>query len=418
MSGLTPKRRIVVLGGGFAGLWSAAGAARQLDALGIAPHEVGVTLVSRDAWHAIRVRNYESDLRSVRVPLDTVLAPIGVERVEAVVQGIDLRQRTVHVQTAAGPRTLAYERLVFALGSELVRPALAGLAEHAFDVDTFAAADRLDAHLRGLPSRPAGPGQYTVVVIGAGLCGIEVAAELPGRLRAILEAARAPGPLRVVLADGGPRIGSNMGEGACRVIEQALGELGVQTRTGVSVLAIDVAGVVLAGGETIPAATTVWCAGMRAHPLTRLVPVEHDRLGRLPVDARMQVQGVADVFAAGDAAWCLVDGAHASVMSCQHSRPMGRFAGHNVVCDLFGLPMLALDIGWYVTVLDLGAWGAVYTQSWDRVVATTGAPAKRTKQTINRQRIYPPLTGSRREILDAAAPVVEPSPALYPAPTA
>ena len=132
----------------------------------------------------------------------------------------------------------------------------------------------------------------------------------------------------------------------------------------------------------------------------------------------MQVQGVADVFAAGDAAWCLVDGVHASVMSCQHSRPMGRFAGHNVVCDLFGLPMLALDIGWYVTVLDLGTWGAVYTQGWDRVVATTGTQAKRTKQAINRQRIYPPLTGSRREILDAAAPVVEPAPALYPAPAA
>ena len=64
-------------------------------------------------------------------------------------------------------------------------------------------------------------------------------------------------------------------------------------------------------------------------------------------------------FAAGDSASLLVDGTHTSVMSCQHARPMGRFAGYNVVADLVGEPMLPLQIDWYVTVLDLGPWGAV-----------------------------------------------------------
>src|SRR5262245_28367633 len=96
---------------------------------------------------------------------------------------------------------------------------------------------------------------------------------------------------------------------------------------------------------------------MRANLLTRLFPVEHDRLGRIPVDTFMRVKGVANVFAAGDVAWAMMDDRHASVMSCQHGRPMGRFAGNNVVCDLFGLPMLPLRIAWDVTVLDLGSWG-------------------------------------------------------------
>ncbi len=87
----------------------------------------------------------------------------------------------------------------------------------------------------------------------------------------------------------------------------------------------------------------------------------------------------------------MMDDRHASVMSCQHGRPMGRFAGHNVVCDLFGLPMLPLRIGWYVTVLDLGPWGAVYTEGWDRHVVAKGTAAKKTKQIINRQRIYPAI---------------------------
>jgi NADH:ubiquinone reductase (H+-translocating) len=157
----------------------------------------------------------------------------------------------------------------------------------------------------------------------------------------------------------------------------------------------------------------VWCAGMQAHPLTSCFPVERDRLGRLPVDACLKVKGMPAEFAAGDVAWLPIDGAHLSVMSCQHGRPMGRFAGHNVVSDLLGQPMLPLTIDWYTTILDLGPWGAVYTQEWDRRVAAKGAAAKRTKELINRQRIYPPRSRDRREILDAAAPVVQKPPGLF-----
>ena len=100
-------------------------------------------------------------------------------------------------------------------------------------------------------------------------------------------------------------------------------------------------------------------------------------------------------------------------MSCQHGRPMRRFAGHNVVCDLLGLPMLPLKIDWYTTILHLGPWGAVCTAGWDRHVATTGVDSKRTKELINRQRIYPPRSGDRREILDAAAPVIQAPPPFF-----
>ena len=112
-------------------------------------------------------------------------------------------------------------------------------------------------------------------------------------------------------------------------------------------------------------------------------------------------------FAGGDAAWLPIDGSRPCVMSCQHGRPMGRFAGHNVVCDLLGQPMLPLRIAWYTTILDLGPWGAVCTSGWDRHVATAGAAAKRFKIMINRERIYAPRSGDPREILEAAAPIVQ-----------
>jgi NADH dehydrogenase len=288
-----------------------------------------------------------------------------------------------------------------------------GLAEHSFDVDTYSGAVRLNTHLESLPGLPESLGQFTVVVVGAGLTGIEAATEMPGKLRAVLAQANTTRPFRVILADHQPWVGSDLGESARPVIEEALAALRIETRLGIDIASISPSGVMLTSGEEIPAATVVWCAGMRANPLTRLFPVEHDHFGRIPVDAFMRVTGVANVFAAGDVAWAMMDDSHASVMSCQHGRPMGRFAGHNVVCDLFGRPMLPLRIVWYVTVLDLGPWGAVYTEGWDRQVVTKGEAAKQTKQVINCQRIYPPLTRNRREILAAAAPVVQRPPETY-----
>ncbi len=407
-------QRILVLGGGFAGLWSALAAARQLDQLGLGPGAVEVLLVNRDAFHAIRVRNYEPDLTPLRVPLERVLGPAGVRWLVGEVGGIDPTARTVSVQTAAGPQVLAYDRLVFALGSELRRPQVPGLAAHGLDVDTFGGASRLAAYLETLAERPDGPGRFTAVVVGAGLTGIEAACELPARLRAVRERAGVAGAVRVLLVDHNPRVGSDMGEAARPVIEEALAAIGVECRLGVRVDGLDGSEIRFDSGEVIPTRTVIWCAGMRASPLAAGCGVPTDALGRLPVDADLRVEGLNGVFAAGDSARLALEDGHTSVMSCQHSRPMGRFAGHNAVCDLLGLPLLPLRIDWYTTILDLGPWGALYTEGWDRRVVATGESAKRTKRLINGQRIVPPLNGDRAAILAAAAPVIQRPPPVEP----
>ena len=92
-------QRILVLGAGFAGLWSAIGAARRLDQLGIGPDRIEVTVVNRTAWHSIRVRNYEADLDQTRLPLDEILGPIGVHHVEGEVTDIDFSARRVACST-------------------------------------------------------------------------------------------------------------------------------------------------------------------------------------------------------------------------------------------------------------------------------------------------------------------------------
>jgi NADH:ubiquinone reductase (H+-translocating) len=396
-------KRVLVLGSGFAGLWAALGAARRLDELGASQGAVDVTVVSSRPFHDIRVRNYEADLSPCRIPLQDLLDPTGIGQITAVVTGIDASAATV--STADGA-TLGYDRLVLALGSSVAKPDLPGLAEFGYDIDTYDGAMRLQAHIRDLAARPADPATATAVVVGAGLTGIEIATELPVMLSDALGVTP-----RVILVDHNPHVGSDMGDSARPVIEEALAQNDVEAMTGVGVTAVGERSVTLSSGDVVPAATVVWCAGMRANPLTAHFGVPRDRLGRLPVDDFLRVEGVDGVFAAGDVAVARMDDEHLSVMSCQHGRPMGRYAGYNVISDVLGAPMLPLRIPWYVTVLDLGPAGAVYTEGWDRQVVSTGATAKATKRVINGERIYPPLTGDRAALLAAAAPELQAAPA-------
>ena len=219
---------------------------------------------------------------------------------------------------------------MLALGSELVRPDIPGLAANAFDVDTYSAAVRLNAHIAALSTNPMSSGRSTVVVVGAGFTGIEVATEMPSKLGRAIPA----GENRVVLVDHSPVLGATIGAQARPVILRgARWRLRIETRLGSKVTAVDASGIAFASGEIIPAQTIVWCIGMRASPLAAMLPGTLDRHGRVEADPFMRVAGLADVFAAGDVACSLVDGIHPTVMSCQFARPMGRFAGHNVVAD-------------------------------------------------------------------------------------
>jgi NADH dehydrogenase len=401
--------RIVVVGGGFAGVWSALSAARHLEqrcAAGAATRQVEVLLISADRYLTIRPRLYESDVHDLRVPLESVLTPVGVRHVEGFVTRIDAAARTVTVQVGKDPTTLSFDRLVLAAGSQIDLPPLHGLTEHAFTVDTYTDAQRLDEHLRALPRHGDDPHALSAVVIGAGFTGIEVAAELVGRLRDIAERAGYRRAVEVTLVGSRPELGRDIGPRARPFIEQALRDLGVHLRLGAPAVEITASGVTLSTGQRLAGSTTVWAGGLRANPLARHLGVATDELGRVPVDACLRVSGVDHVFAAGDVARAFADVDQPTLMSCQHAIPLGKFAGNNAAADLLGGELMPYRQPDYVTCLDLGEAGALFTRGWDRTVLFTGAIGKRLKEQINQRDIYPPLTGRREDLLEAARPEV------------
>lgn len=191
------------------------------------------------------------------------------------------------------------------------------------------------------------------------------------------------------------------------MISQASLELGVEWRLNSEIKAIDESGLTLKNGEHIASSTVILTVGVQASPLTRQIPGERDPQGRLHVDQHLRVIGQNAVYATGDVAFASTDdqGNHA-LMTCQHAIMLGRFVGHNVAADLIGIDPLPYRQVNYVTCLDLGAWGAVYSEGWDQVVKFTQEEGKKIKVSITNELIYPPQ--AEREVAFAAADPLAP----------
>ncbi len=369
---------IIIVGGGFAGLWAALGAAHELSCGDV---DRPVCLYSLDHYLTIRPRLYEANARELRVDLRHTLDPLGVMIAEDRVVGIDRAHSSI--ETESGKRH-QFDQLVLACGSQVRNLAING-SEHLFDIDTWSGAVRLEDHLH---ANPAG----TVVVIGAGFTGIELALELRSRL----------GPATdIILTDQAGVVGPELGAGPRPVIEAALAEANIEVKLGVQVDRVEEQRLYFDTGEIVETVTVVNNTGLVSSPLTALIHAPRDSLGRLLVDDNLNV--VPGVFACGDVACAVTDeSGHRALMSCQHAMPMGRTAGVNAARAAIGKPLEPYRQERYVTCLDLGAQGAVYSEGWDREVKMTGDDAKNLKRTINTQWIYPPA-GSREEILEVVA---------------
>jgi len=395
------KQRILIVGAGFAGMWSALSAARLLDMHDHADTEVVV--LAPQAELRIRPRFYEPEVHKMTAPLDELFAAVGVRFVKGMADRIDVAGKKVEYRDEQGTTvTLAYDRLVLASGSKVVRPRLAGI-EHAFDVDQIDEAVRLEQHIKSLNQLPASSARNTVVVAGGGFTGIETATEMPARLRAALGE---DADLRVIVVDRGSKIGAALGDGPRPLITEASNELGIEWRLNSSVASVDADGVILEDGQRIEAKTVVWTVGVRASSLTEQVPAERDVQGRLHVDRNLKVIGQDDVFATGDVAYAAADDeGNYALMSCQHAIALGRSAGNNVAASLLGVTPISYSQPKYVTCLDLGAWGAVFTEGWDRQIKFVRDEGKQLKTQINSIWIYPPAA-NRADALAAADPLI------------
>lgn len=305
-------QRILILGGGFAGL----NAARHLETLLAGRPDVRITLVSRDNYSLFTPMLAE--VAGGGIEPSHIVNPVRgflkrTEFREGIVRRIDLERQLVeteHPQSHA-PSILPYDRLVIALGSVTNYRGLPGVKEHAFGLKTMADAQAVRDHVLSVLEQAAlveEPVQrsclLTFVIAGGGFSG----AELCGALKDYIDRALRlyptidPREVRLVLTHPGPRILPEVGEELGEYAGAALVRRGVELRLNTKVTSATAHSVTFDDGETILTHTLVWTGGTAPSPALAGIACGLDRRGAVAVDAYLQVPGWPGVFALGDCA--------------------------------------------------------------------------------------------------------------------
>ncbi|HET6342891.1 MAG TPA: NAD(P)/FAD-dependent oxidoreductase [Gemmatimonadota bacterium] len=308
---MKPPARVVILGGGFGGLY----AARHLERQAHAGVSLDITLVSRDNFLLFTPMLHEvaaSDLDVTHIvnPLRKLIRECKL--VVGEVEEIDLEERRVAVSHAGGSHRhdLPYEHLVLALGSVTNFFGLPGLAERALTMKSLADAiglrNRLISLLEEADYECASGDRstlLTVLVAGGGFAGVETVAAVHDFLH---DAVRhyphlSEELIHVVLVEAAPAILPELGPELGEYTRRVLGERGIDVRTQTAVLRVEGDQVVLGDGSAVRAGTIVWTAGVAPNPLVAGLPCATER-GRIRVDPMLRVPEWQGVWALGDCA--------------------------------------------------------------------------------------------------------------------
>jgi NADH dehydrogenase len=362
--------RVVVLGGGFAGVY----AAMELEKARRKGAPIEVVLVNKENYFVFQPMLPE--VISGTIGILDVVSPIRrlLPRTELHVrdvESIDL-ERSV-VMTSPGfrphPHAIPFDHLVLALGSVTDFRGLRGLAEHAFPFKNLGDALALRNHvIRTLDEASIEAHDLslrrqllTFVVAGGGFSGVEVAAELNDFVREVARSYPSidPREIRVVLLHAGKRILPEVAESLALFAQRILARRGVEIRFEARLEAGTGESALLRGGEVIPTKTLVSTVPSFPHPLLDQVPLPKGKNGRLLVDRHLRVQGREDVWALGDCAVVPMRDGSAAPPTAQHAIREARLAARNIVACLAGRELRTFDFKGLGKMGSLGRRSAV-----------------------------------------------------------
>jgi NADH dehydrogenase len=384
------KKQLLIIGGGFAGFWSALSAIRQSRELK-KEDEIEITVINMDEYLTIRPRLYEVSLEGLRVELNKYFKPLNIKLIVGKAEIINPDQKTITVATESGSRLLNYDYLILSAGSVLKAINIPGI-EKTFNVDTFNGAQKLEDHVKHLASKNfEAEGATTFVVAGSGLTGLEIATTIKEKAKKILaEQSNRSADFKVVLIEKADKVGNYYAPDAQDYVIETLKSKEITVHTGVYLAGVEKNGATLSDGRFIPSKTVISTVGLVASSLCNFFKGEKDNLGRLHVNKYLQLEHYDNVIAAGDVANIPVDDqGNNSLMACQFSMFLGKWAGHNAVNSLFSKPLNPYNYTDYVTCVDLGQQDGMLTAGWDRQLVYSGIEGKNIKMEVTTKLIYP-----------------------------
>lgn len=354
---MADRKRVVILGGGFAGVY----AAKNLEkALG-SKDDFEIILLSKENYFVFQPMLPELisgtiGLLDIVCPLRPLLPKTNVQSRE--VESIDLVAQTVTTRHGfrAKPHVIHYDHLVVALGNVTDFRGMRGLPEHAMPFKNLADAIHLRNHvIRALEEAAIEVEDeelrkqlLTFVIAGGGFSGVEVAAELNDFVRTVARNYRGikASDIRVVLVHSQGRILPEVSESLGNFAQKILQKRGVELMLNTRLDAATSEHAILANGQVIPTRTLVSTVPSSPHPLVESLALPKNKPGKIKVKNTLAVEGFKNIWALGDCALVpepFTDGF--CPPTAQHAIRQGKTVAHNIVSSMRGGSQLAFDFG-------------------------------------------------------------------------
>jgi NADH dehydrogenase len=361
--------RILIVGGGYVGLYAALRLGRKLQR-----GEARVTVVDPRSYMTYQPFLPEAGAGSIQprhtvVPLRQTLRK--AEVVTGWVTGVEHARKVATVQPLEGtPYEIAYDVLVMAVGSVPRTLPIPGLAEWASGFKNVEEAIQLRNRVLeclDIAESATDPSirerNLTFVFVGGGFAGVEALAEIEDLARYATRYLRSvtPSDLRFVLVEASDRILPEVGEDMGRWTVEQLRERGIEVRLETRLTSTVEGNVVLSDGTTMHSDTVVWTAGVRPHPLLAATDLPLDERGRLVCDTDLSVTGLADAWGAGDCT-AVADVTQPGTFcapSAQHAVRQAKVLADNVVASLRGFPTKEYRHAYNGSVASLGLYKGV-----------------------------------------------------------
>jgi NADH dehydrogenase len=323
--------RICILGGGFAGLYTALRLSQLPWTDSAKPEIVLVDRHDRFLFTPLLYELMTGELQTWEIapPFEEILAGTGIRFCQGTVKTIDVAARLVHLQDGVD---LAYDRLVLALGGETPLDRVPGAAEFALPFRTIQDAYRLEERLRQLEDSDAD--KIRVAIVGGGYSGVELGCKLADRLGA-------RGRLRII--EQTDRILRTSPEFNRTAATQALSDRGVwlDLETAVDAITADTISLTYKGSlDTIPVEVVLWTVGTRVVDEIAALPLKQNPRGQLVVTSTLQVVDQPEIFALGDLADCKDAEGQQVPATAQVAFQQAEFAGWNLWASLTDRPLL------------------------------------------------------------------------------
>ncbi|MCF6155366.1 MAG: NAD(P)/FAD-dependent oxidoreductase [Candidatus Brocadia sp.] len=333
------KKNIVVMGAGYGGIT----AALRLARLFRQHPEYQIHLIDRNPYHTLKTQLHEAAVRKaeVSIPIHRIIQRQNIIFHLGEVTRIDSTEHIIHM----GNRSLPFDYLVIALGSQVNFYNIPGLQENSFPLQTLRDAQQIYDYINQLCARAASEpveerrrDMLRFVIGGGGLSGVEFAAELADHVAQCTRDYHVnPREVEIIIVESGTRIVPKMEESFAARIHKKLLERGIKIIAGTKIVSRTPDTVVLSSGEVLGTKTVIWTGGIRIHELARESGMKIGQLGRIVVDEFLRVEGYPFIYAIGDNALAMNPYTKEPVpAAAQFALQQGRLVANNIYADIFG----------------------------------------------------------------------------------